>query len=62
MAKEKKLNNYVAVLCLKGGGATLAAMFEGYQNKLEVYKACDREYPKWKIKAVHKLYAEDFEE
>ena len=62
MAKKATLNNYVAVICLKGGGATGAVMFEGYQNKQDVMNECRQKYPKWNIKAVHKLYDEDFKE
>lgn len=54
--------SYVATLCRIGGDDVMAVRMEYYQNKFDVRKEIDRQYPDWKVKTISKLYEEDFEE
>lgn len=64
MAK-KNLNNYVAILCGKRLTKTkdvIAVRFIEHDNKTAVYYSCEKLYPSYKVKAIHKMYDEDFTE
>lgn len=63
MAKEKKLNNYVAVLCGKRSTKdVIAVWFIEHENKTAVYYSCENLYPSYEVKAILKMYDEDFTE
>ena len=62
MAK-KNLNDYVAVLCGKRETKdVIAVWFIDHENKTAVYESCKKLYPSYKVKAIHKMYDEDFTE
>lgn len=52
--------NYAALLCKKGGAEVRSAVFNGYNNKAEVYRDAGRQYPDWNVKTIVRLYYEDF--
>ena len=54
--------SYVATLCKKGGDEVMAVRMEYFQNKTDVHKALDEQYPGWKLKTINKLYEEDFDD
>ena len=56
-----KLYSYVVVLCKKGGDDVHAVRFDGYERKTDLFPVIEEKYPMWKVKAIHKLYDEDFE-
>ena len=58
--KEKQKNSYVVVMCRKGSREVQAGRFDDYERKTDLYPVMDEKYPDWNIKAVHKLYEEDF--
>ena len=56
--RMKKLYSYVALLTEKDGSEVKALRFDGYERKTDVMD----EIPEgWNLKAIHKLYDEDFE-
>ena len=57
-----KLNSYVVTLCQKGGDQVKAVRMEYFQNKTDVYKALAEQYPGWRMKAINRLYEEDFDD
>ena len=62
LGKTIKKFSYVAVLCKKESDLVMAVRVDAYQNKADVWNYIDKSYPDWRIKAVHKLYDEDFRE
>lgn len=57
-----KKYSYVATLCRIGGDDVMAVRMEYYQNKADVRKDLDKQYPGWKVKDILKLYEDDFVE
>ena len=57
-----KLNSYVVTLCEIGDDDVAAIRMDYYQNKQEVSRAVKEKFKGWKIKAINKLYDEDFQE
>ena len=57
-----KLNSYVVTLCEIGDDDVAAVRMDYYQNKEEVSRAVKEKFKGWKIKAINKLYDEDFQE
>jgi len=58
--KVQKLNDYVATLTKKGGGAVLAVRVNKKQNVTEARKQMDEMYPHWNVKSIARLSDEDF--
>ena len=58
--KVQKLNDYVATLTKKGGGAVLAVRVNKKQNVAEAKKQMDEMYPHWNVKSIARLNDEDF--
>ena len=58
--KVQKLNDYVATLTKKGGGAVLAVRANRKQNVTEARKQMDEMYPHWNVKSIARLSDEDF--
>ena len=59
--KNIPVYSYVAVLCEKDGDRCMAVRFDGYERGSDLWPILGEEYPDWKLKAIHKLYDEDFE-
>ena len=57
----KEKNRYAVLLCRKGSTEVRAILYDNYERKTDVMKAVWEEHPMWNIKAVHKLYDEDFQ-
>lgn len=57
-----KKASYVVTLCRIGGDDVMAVRMEYYQNKFDVRKEIDKQYPDWKVKSISKLYEDDFAE
>ena len=56
--RAKKLYSYVVLLTKKDGSEVKAMRFDGYERKTDVM----HEIPDgWNLKAIQKLYDEDFE-
>lgn len=60
--KTEYLYSYAAVLCKKGGTDVMAVKMDGYARKTDLYDDIKANWPDYKVKAIHKLYTEDFEE
>ena len=60
--KLVKLNSYVVTLCEIDDDDVAAIRMDYYQNKEEVSRAVKEKFKGWKIKAINKLYDEDFQE
>lgn len=60
IGKMIKKYSYTAVLCEIEGDRVMAVRLDGCERKTDIHKAIDKEYPGWKVKAVHKLYDDDF--
>ena len=60
--KLVKLNSYVVTLCEIDGDDVAAVRMDYFQNKEEVHKAVREKFKGWKVKAINKLYDEDFVE
>lgn len=57
----KNANNYAAIICGRLNPLELKLVwFEGYENKTDVSAECEKLYPAWKVKAIHKMYDTDF--
>ena len=54
--------SYVVTLCEIDGDDVAAIRMDYYQNKEEVSRAVREKFKGWKIKAINKLYDEDFRE
>ena len=52
--------SYVVTLCEIGDDDVAAIRMDYFRNKTDVYKEVKKRFPGWKIKAVNKLYDEDF--
>lgn len=57
-----KLNSYVVTLCEIDDDDVAAIRMDHFQNKTDVYDAVRKKFKGWKIKAINKLYDEDFQE
>lgn len=57
-----KKASYVVTLCRIGGDDVMAVRMEYYQNKADVRKDLDKQYPGWRVKDILKLYEDDFAE
>ena len=57
-----KLYSYVVLLTEKGGSEVKAVRYDGFERKTDVMKEVDTDYPEWRLKSIHKLYEEDFQE
>ena len=60
--KKIALYSYVVTMTEKNGSRVQALRFDGWPTKLEVTKHVMDAFQDWKVKCVHKLYEEDFEE
>ena len=58
--RKETFYSYVATLARKIGYEVLAVRYDHQQNKVEVYKHIQEDYPDWNLKGVLKLYDEDF--
>ena len=52
--------SYVVTLCEIGDDDVAAIRMDYFRNKTDVYKEVEKRFPGWIIKAVNKLYDEDF--
>ena len=57
-----KLNSYVVTLCEIDDDDVAAVRMDYFQNKTDVHDAVRKKFKGWKIKAINKLYDEDFQE
>lgn len=62
MGRTIKRYSYVVTMCKKGEAEVMAVRMDYFQNKLDVHKAIEEQYPGWKIKTISKLYEEDFDD
>lgn len=62
MGRTIKKYSYVVTMCKKGEAEVMAVRMDYFQNKLDVHKAIEEQYPGWKIKTISKLYEEDFDD
>lgn len=58
--KTIKKHSYVVTLCEIGDDDVAAVRMDYFQNKEEVSRAVREEFKGWKIKAITRLYDEDF--
>ena len=54
--------NYVVILCEKGGVDVKLARINDMPDRSEARKVAERAYPGWNVKSVQTLYRVDFEE
>ena len=60
--KKMILNNYVVVLCEKGGVDVKLARINQQPDRNTARKVAERSFPGWNVKSVQVLYRADFEE
>lgn len=62
LGRTIKKFSYVAVLTKINDSEVKAVRMDGFERKTDVHKKVEEQFPDWKVKAVHKLYDEDFME
>ena len=60
LGKTIKLSSYVVILCEINGAEVKAVRMDYYRTKNEAKAYAAEQYPDWKIKAVYRLYDEDY--
>lgn len=58
--RKMECYSYAVLLCQKDGPEVKAVRMDYYRNGFDARKAAASENPGWNIKAIHKLYDDDF--